>query len=142
MNLFPIFVKQGRHADCYRAGFIDAVGEVRIQPDFHGVHTFHEGMASVQFGDLWGFIDEVGKMVIEPFSSGAQSFSEGRAVFSQEARRGVIDRSGKIIVAATYFGIGMYSEGLAWMSDVGAWNSEPGSYGVLDAEGNVKIPFF
>jgi hypothetical protein len=143
-QLYPIFVRSGRRTQQFRAGFIDAVGNVVVDPVYECAGAFREGLGPIQVSKRWGLIDSSGKIVIEPISGGEAYFSEGRAVFSggNEARCGVIDRTGRVLVSPTYFRIGNYSEGMAWMSNVGAWKSEPGSYGFLDADGNVRLPFF
>ena len=92
--LFPIFVRSGRRSDQYRAGFINAKGEVIVEPNYECTGPFREGLGSVQIGMKWGFVDSVGRIVIEPFSGGETSFREGKAVFSVGGKCGVINRAG------------------------------------------------
>ena len=142
-QLFPIFVRSGKRTKQFQAGFIDVMGNVVVKPVYECAGVFREGLGPIQVSKRWGLIDSSGKIVIEPISGG-EAFSEGRAVFSSgnEARCGVMDRTGRVIVAPTYFRMGNYSEGMVWMSNVGAWRSEPGWYRTLDADGNVRLPFF
>src|SRR5271155_4358190 len=119
-KLFPIFVKSGKYTDQCRAGFIDASGQIVVDPIFECAGSFREGLASVRVRSKWGLIDESGKMVIKPFSDQRISFSEGRGVFNERGKYGVIDRSGSVIVAPKYYVINDYSEGLASMATPGA----------------------
>ena len=48
----------------YMAGFIDAEGQVVIEPIFEDTAPFHEGLASVQMNQRWGAIDSDGNFVI------------------------------------------------------------------------------
>jgi len=68
-------------------GYVDASGEVIIEPQFYGGHRFSEGLAFV-FGvpgreDQTGFIDVEGNLIIPlPTALEARPFSEGFAAVS------------------------------------------------------------
>ncbi|MCP5054142.1 MAG: WG repeat-containing protein, partial [bacterium] len=66
--MLPIFAQQG-NGDTgalfvffpeNRFGFIDAVGGVKIKPQYQQANDFKEGLAAVQMKGKWGFIDGKG----------------------------------------------------------------------------------
>lgn len=142
--LFPIFVKSSRESEHLRAGFINESGAVIVEPMFDCAGPLREGFAPVQIEKRWGFIDSSGHLRIAPFSGGKADFYGGRAVFTDPLTSlcGVIDMSGQVVVEPCYFRVGRFDEGVAWMSNKGAWNSTPGSYGILSEDGTVKVPFY
>ena len=58
-------------------GFINAKGEMVVEPQYIMAHDFSEGLASVftEEESKWGFIDATGKMVIAPQFNWAEHFS-------------------------------------------------------------------
>jgi hypothetical protein len=71
-----------------------------IQPRFHSVGSFRDGLASVQLkdGDKWGFIDRSGKFVIPPqFDEIPSSFFNGLSVIRIGTKRGYIDKTGRYV---------------------------------------------
>ena len=68
-------------------GYVDAYGEIVIEPQFYGGHRFSEGLAFVMGvpgrEDQTGFIDLEGNLVIPlPTALEARQFSEGFAAVS------------------------------------------------------------
>jgi hypothetical protein len=88
--LFPIS-KNGKW------GFINASGEIAIEPQFDVVDRFSEGRAP--FGSRtngkWGFIDSKGHIIVEPRFERAYPFFGGRAAIKVGKRTGFVDRDGR-----------------------------------------------
>lgn len=146
-------------------GFIDATGKVVIEPQFHKVSNFSEGLACVTvvgedelFPDKFeeGFIDETGKFVIGPgappkadlpkffrtYSYG--DFHDGRATIwinDATGAGGYIDKTGKLVIPAKYVQLEDFSEGLAWVAMPRSDGSiiGPKRSGLLDTNGNFVI---
>lgn len=86
-----------------RAGYLNAKGEVVIQPQFHAAYAFSEGLARVNKDGLCGFIDKSGEWVIRPRFQYANDFSDGLAgVPLGEAGWGFIDRDGKEVIPGKF----------------------------------------
>jgi WG containing repeat len=91
------FTKNGR------VGYLNAMGEVAIEPQFQAGSNFSEGLAYVNKDGLFGYIDTSGKWAIEPRFEYATDFSEGLAGVPLEGRRwGFIDRAGNVVIAAKF----------------------------------------
>jgi hypothetical protein len=45
-HLYPVYVRQGRSPKKYKTGFIDAAGNLIIEPRFEDARPFYEGLAS------------------------------------------------------------------------------------------------
>ena len=77
-------------------GFINAAGEIVIEPQFDIVNRFSENRAP--FGSRsngkWGFIDAAGQVVVEPRFDNAYPFFGGRARIKQGNRSGFVDHNG------------------------------------------------
>lgn len=86
-----------------RWGFVDAAGEVRIEPRFANVKDFSEGLAGANEGGKWGFTDRDGAIVVPPRYDLVDDFREGYATvtrfFDREPAVGLIDRSGNELFA-------------------------------------------
>lgn len=106
--LFGVTV-DGKH------GFIDAAGELVIEPTFAKAYPFREGLAAVQVGELWGYIDTRGRMVIEPRFAMPGFFSEGLASCRDDfhAPWGYIDAKGQIVIGARFDTAGEFHNGIA-----------------------------
>ncbi|MEZ6136650.1 MAG: WG repeat-containing protein [Pirellulaceae bacterium] len=96
-------------------GFVDATGQVVIEPQFLAVGKFSEGLACATNDKLFGYIDPTGEFVIPPSFPYANEFSDGLAgVQIQAGKWGFIDKSGKLIIPANYNWVfGGFREGLA-----------------------------
>ena len=62
-------------------GFVNASGEMVIEPQYEDARSFSNGFAAVMQDDKWGFIDMSGKMVIEPQFENAKDFNDHGCVF-------------------------------------------------------------
>lgn len=140
-RLFTVIVDDKR-------GYIDASGNIVIQPQFDGASDFSEGLAVVATGTKEGYIDETGKLVIEPRFDTAQEFSEGLAAVGLDDgdnsntglhvppkyKWGYIDRTGKFVVEPKYLMASAFSQGLA------AVKQPNHKYIFIDRKGNRAFP--
>lgn len=147
-TLFPVFVK-GKY------GYINANGEMIIQPQFDNASKFRDGLAKVTVGSKNiskdpkiylpafgkdGYIDMQGRFVIEAGKFHfAEDFSEGLAGVSvsncgNEYCYGYIDTTGNIVIKPQFKTVGKFHEGTA---DVRMPN---GKWGVIDKTGKFIIP--
>ncbi len=84
-------------------GFLNAQGEVVIEPRFQQASAFSDGLACARQGGLYGYIDKRGEWAIRPQFRYARSFSEGLAgVRLGEKGWGFIDRDGKVVIPARF----------------------------------------
>lgn len=65
-------------------GFINAAGEMKIEPQFEDALSFGQHLAAVKEGDRWGYISKYGKIVIEPNYLEVRSFHNGSAAVRSE----------------------------------------------------------
>ena len=146
-------------------GYVDASGELVINPQFDYADDFKEGRALICLGkpctwwdsdsptdQRWGYIDASGKMVITPQYGAAASFSEGLASVCtgdcssksiKPFSRGYIDRDGKIAIPMQFGIASSFSEGLAQVC-IGKCQWEEGrgysgKFGFIDHSGHFVI---
>ncbi|MFW5973253.1 MAG: WG repeat-containing protein, partial [Bacteroidota bacterium] len=81
-----------------RWGFIDARGDVIIEPHFDWAGEFTNGLALVRQGDRFGYVRRNGEMAIEPQFEDAWHFSEGLAPVQIEGQWGYINEEGQVVV--------------------------------------------
>ncbi len=94
-------------------GFINANGDVVIEPLYHLVNEFCEGMAAVQIDEKYGFIDNTGEIIIGLKYDDADSFSEGKAGIALEQNWGFIDKFGETVINPQYKYVYPFQEGFA-----------------------------
>jgi len=112
-------------------GYVDASGEIIIEPQFYGGHGFSEGLAFVRGvpgrEDQTGFIDVEGNLVIPlPTALEARRFSEGFAAVSiREWERPnplvdgtlgpfiIIDRAGLDVFGQEFIWVRSFEDGFA-----------------------------
>jgi len=142
--------------------FFDTDG-TQITPFMFGdARNFSEGLAAVSIGDWesgfeWGFVDPSVNIVIPTEFEQATYFSEGLAAVARDGRWGFIDTTGNVVIPFEFdiryrwigFDVPMFSDGVAamwlWDKDATPDNWEAGArigqWGVIDAAGNVIVPF-
>lgn len=99
-----------------RWGYVDARGQMSINPLYDAAGVFSEGLAAVQIDGKYGYIDEGGNIVIEPRFEFASEFSESLAlvlVGGESKGYGYIDKQGKLVISARFRGADNFHEGLA-----------------------------
>lgn len=75
-------------------GFINAVGDTIVAPNYDQVSVFSEGMASVKLGTKWGYINHHQALVIPYAYSSAGPFKEGVAIVQAEGKYDLINKNG------------------------------------------------
>lgn len=119
-------------------GFIDAAGNIVVEPVWENAEDISGGLAAVCLGGKWGYIDAAGSVVIEPQWDICGPFSEGFAMVGMYgeggAACGFIDAAGNIVIEPIYATAGSFSCGRAKVS-VGE------KAGYIDAAGDVKVDF-
>ncbi|CAM4359248.1 WG repeat-containing protein [Kerstersia similis] len=79
----------------HRWGYIDAQGELAIEPRYEDARPFRHGLAAVRENGLWGYIDKSGQWALPPQWEQAGDFSlAGVAVVRENGRTGLIDTAG------------------------------------------------
>lgn len=96
-------------------GYINAGGDVIIQPQFQIASVFSEGLACACEGGLFGYIDKHGEWVIPPRFQYANDFSDGLAgVRFGDNGWGFIDRAGKEVIPGKFAWVyGSFRHGVA-----------------------------
>jgi len=86
-----------------QAGYINAMGEVVIAPQFLVALPFSDGLACACKDKLFGFINKQGEWVIPPRFEHASQFSEGLAgVPLGDEGWGFIDHTGDVVIPARF----------------------------------------
>lgn len=98
-------------------GFMDAQGQIVVQPQFDSIMPFFEGMAGVKKGGKWGFIDTSGLMVIQPVFDQVNSYKNKMTEVVVDGKMGVIDAHGLYVFQPVYDEIFAYTNNLAWIKD-------------------------
>ena len=115
-------------------GYMDTLGQLRIDPMFDDVGFFSEGLANVNKDGRWGFIDHAGNYVIEPIYKAAWAFNGGMARVSPfKGHDQYITPSGKIMSSEKWAAADNFSEGLAKVK-VG------NTFGYIDTTGHLVLP--
>jgi WG repeat protein len=115
-------------------GYMDTLGQLRIDPLFDDVGFFSEGLANVNKNGRWGYIDRSGDYVVEPTYKAAWAFHEGMARVSPfNGPDHYITRSGKILKSEKWSAADDFSQGLAKVK-VG------NSFSYIDTTGHLVLP--
>ena len=123
-------------------GYINAEGEVVIEPKFDSAWSFSEGLAVVGIGDSsgkYGYINPEGEIVIKPQFGSARRFSEGLAgvkIGSIFSKWGYINAAGEVVIEPQFDEAKDFSEGLA---GVKIGRSYMGKWGYINAKGEYVI---
>jgi len=104
MDLFPIYIRQGKSRTRYKVGFISSNGTIVLDPIFDDGTRFYEELASVKVGRHWGFIDAAGNFVIPPTLASGGRFREGLSAtpVGKKEVKAVIDKTGKVVIPAKH----------------------------------------
>lgn len=124
----------------FNFGYVDATGDIAIQPENFMAYDFSEGLAAVaNEDDKLGFIDTKGNLVI-PFNfehnfDGTylyQGFSNGLAAVSIDGKFGYISINGNFAIEPKFDYAGRFNDGIALI----VLN---GLYGYIDRDGKYTI---
>lgn len=131
IEFVPFKAKVGNES---KWGFVDTLGNVRIEPQFQFASGFTEGLAVVGQNNKMGFVNKKGELVIAPEYDEAFRFDAGMATVIKNDLYGSIDKKGNEIIAIEYEELGALKSGLilAKKNDL---------YGYLLPSGEVKIDF-
>jgi hypothetical protein len=115
-------------------GYIDATGEVVIEPQFEDAEPFSGGRAMVQRDGRPVFIDSTGATVLRPEVSGVRAFSEGLAAASpvDTPLWGFIDTTGAFVIDPQFLTAYSFSNGRAAVEKNGA-------FGYVNRSGEMVI---
>jgi hypothetical protein len=111
-------------------GFIDAEGNVLIQPEWDDVDSTlvlgrlvfcSEGFCGVRKDGKWGFVDTSGLPVIPAQFDAVGPFIEGRARATMGNQVGYIDKTGQYAVSPQFDNAGDFHDGLAAVHTNGGW---------------------
>ncbi|XZE56961.1 WG repeat-containing protein [Planctomycetaceae bacterium SH139] len=84
-------------------GYVNAKGDVVIEPQFKIGQKFSDGLAGVRQDRLLGYINREGEFVIPPTFQYGNEFSEGLAGVQLDGNKwGFIDKNGKVAIPAAY----------------------------------------
>lgn len=104
-----LYTKNGKY------GFMNEVGNVKIQPFFEYADQFKNGLALVSKNGKIGYINKNGQLMIDYQFEEGYSFDQGRAVVMKDGMYGLIDVSGNFILPPEFEDIGTFVEGLAFV---------------------------
>jgi hypothetical protein len=127
-----IYPFQGMSADgkAGKTGFIDAEGNVLIQPQWDDLGggaifsqpvAFNEGLCAVQKDAKYGYIDTKGNLVIPLQFDSAGPFVEGLARVKLGSAYGYIDKSGHYAINPQFSEAGNFHDGLAAVHTDEGW---------------------
>ena len=115
-------------------GYIDTLGNIRIEPQFMYAGKFEEGLAVIGKNSQLGYVNKRGEVVIEPQFDEAYPFRDGYALAVKNQKFGVINKKGSAVVDFKYQELGASISGLrlALKND---------QYGYVNALGETAIDF-
>ena len=116
MAAIAVDLDPGRGTDL-QFGFISGQGEIIVEPYYHAVGDFHEGLAWVRNSEgKFGFIDKQGKLVTQLIYLKAKDYHKGHAVIrAKDGKWGFIDIKGNMVVEPKYNKIGEFKGGMLWV---------------------------
>jgi hypothetical protein len=117
-----------------RFGFIDTLGNIKIEPEYTYASQFSENLAVVHLGAKAGYIDTNGNLLIARQFDHATQFKNGVAIVGHNKKYGLIDGSGNLIVGYLYDWL---TPSLINENRIGFKND--GRWGYLSMEGVVLI---
>lgn len=115
-------------------GIKNKKGEVVIEPLFHQIESFVDGVSIVSYDDFQGAIDMKGEILIPYSYVELQTSSEHMIAFYENGMWGFFNTKGEKIIPAQYEFVGAFSEGLALAS-------KNQLFGYINTKGKVVIPF-
>lgn len=115
-----------------KCGFIDTLGNYKIEPKFEDVRDFSEGLAAVKHKSKWGFIDTSGNFIIDPVFTIVRNFNNGRAKVFIDNDWFFIDKKGGMKISG-YGAITDFNGGYAAVRKNSKW-------GIIDTSGKIIVP--
>jgi hypothetical protein len=96
-----------------RYGFLNANGDIAIQPRYAYTYGFSDGLAVVMSGGKYSFIDAKGNTVINAPYKEVSNFNEGLAAVNVNGKLGYINKQGRMVIQPAYENAFGFSDGLA-----------------------------
>lgn len=109
-------------------------GELFVEPLFHQIESFVDGISIVSYDDFQGAVSMNGEIVIPYSYEELQTSSENMVAFYEGGLWGFFNTKGEKIIPAEYEFVGSFSEGLALAS-------KNQLFGYINTKGKVVIPF-
>ena len=105
-------------------GFINAEGNMKIEPHFSDADSFSDGLAAAhKKGGGWGYIDGTGKFVIQPQYFQARRFSEDVAPIRGETGWLFVDKTGTPVPGLSgFYDAKSFKNGLAAVKVGAKWH--------------------
>lgn len=146
-DLPAIFAFRDLQSETKLYGFVNRLGEVKIEPSFTFARDFVDGLAAVMRDGKWEFIDESGSTVVSvPDAQNVRAAHRGVFWFQQTDSKkwGLRDLTGKTLLEPTYDVVLPFSEGLSAVNLGAEWMfpgfPDGGRWGFVDTTGQVVIP--
>lgn len=114
-------------------GYVDASGEMAIEPAFEYAGAFYEDTAIVYTDEQYRLIDKEGEFVTEGYERLDRIKGTGNLVYSLDDKDGLMDEDGNILREAIYDHI------YDWTSEGYMIMVEDGKSGYMDEGGDVVI---
>lgn len=136
-GLLAVAVKDGFSSDW---GFINAKGEMIIQPVFASVKGFSDGFAAVLLDEngKWGFINKKGELILKPNYESPGYFFDGMANVDINEDgvnvNGFINKSGNFLIKLNNSRAYKYDENFA-----AVLNTENNKWGFINKQGSIII---
>ena len=135
VGLFPASLKT---TEGQRWGYIDAKGQMVIQPRFDDARDFQEnGLAIVSEKGKYGVIDATARYVVQPIYDSINPFHDRRAIVIDRDGFKMIDEKGNVLTKHAYSFIADLEDRRAVFY---VMNDNNSSYGYLDEKGSEVIP--
>ncbi len=122
-----------------RYGYIDNEGVEKISFSYTNAKDFSCGRALVDISEKYGLIDRYGKEVIPIIYDSIAEFIGDFAIVVINDFFGIINKQGELVVPANYQWLEPYSTGVFIGNNSKYSNS--GSWGLIDSNENILIPF-
>lgn len=137
-HIYPIFSRTGKNPRKFKAGFMNAQGQMVIPFRFEDAAEFRDEHAPVQLNGCWGVMDRQGKLLFPCEWKYPTRFVDGIAMVrvkhgSNPERRGYLKLDGTWIVEPRYILASNFSCGMAKV-----FNGE--FHGFVNQKGEEQIP--
>jgi len=117
-------------------GYVNAEGQVVIQPRFEGVRKFSEGMAGIKLDNGWGFIDLNGRELIPAEFDEVGDFFRGFAIVKKAGKSTIINKDGVSVLEEAY-------DRVCLTDDNYYLTENAGKYGMVNPLGQeITLPIF
>lgn len=94
-------------------GFINAEGEVVVEPQYEDCHDYVGGYAAVKIDGKWGFINSYHDLIVAPEYDEVRDFKDGLAIVRKDMKWGVINTTGKTHAGIIFDEVDDYKSGFA-----------------------------